>query len=158
QLQHLPQHLGQLVEGDLDLQPVLARIGACLAGAALALADAAGLQHVPGVAVAHAGAAGVPMVEHEVGEIDGGHRDGDGVLALLADHLPLGDVSLQVLLDLAPDDLPEAGVVLFDLQRHLSFTVSPDHAASHTATVARASATRSLGATGSPRAMTCSIR
>src|SRR2546422_10408809 len=36
----------------------------------------------------------------------------------LPDHLPLLDVLAQVLLDASADDLAEARVVLFDLQRH----------------------------------------
>ena len=36
-----------------------------------------------------------------------GHRDRDHVLALAADHLAVGDVLPQVLLDLALDDRPE---------------------------------------------------
>src|SRR5205085_2342454 len=90
-----------------------------LAGLALAVAlDRARRQHGPRRAVALPDAALLLVAIPEVGDVDRGHRDGDQILALLADHLPLLDVLAEVLLDTPPDDLPEPAVVLLDLQRH----------------------------------------
>ena len=46
------------------------------------------------------------------------HRDGDDVVTILADQLTLGKEFAQVAADPALDDLPEALVVLFDLEDH----------------------------------------
>jgi len=54
----------------------------------------------------------------EVRDVDTRDRDRDGILALARDHLALGDVLAEVLLDLAADDLAEPAVVEIDLLRH----------------------------------------
>ena len=59
----------------------------------------------PGVALALPDPALLLVAELEVGDVDGGHGNGDDVLPLLAEHLALLDVLLEVLLDLPADDL-----------------------------------------------------
>ena len=58
------------------------------------------------------------MTKPKTRKLDGRNRDGHHVLALLSDHLPLLDVLPEVLLDLAPYDSLEAGVVRLDLLAH----------------------------------------
>src|SRR5262249_5969821 len=115
QLELLAHDLGQLLQADLDLDEVIARAIAGLAGAGLLLALADGVARL---AVALADAALLLVAELEVRDVDGGQRDRHRVLAFARDHLALGDVLAQVLLDLAPDDLPEAAVVEIDPLAH----------------------------------------
>ena len=68
-----------------------------------------------GIAFALSHAAGVSPAESEIRHFDLRYRDADVVFSLFADQLSLRDVFLQVLLDLAPHDLAEAQVVLFDI-------------------------------------------
>ena len=62
-----------------------------------------------------ADASGVAAAEAEVRHFDLRDRNADKILPLLPDQLSLRNVFLQVLLDLAPDDLPEAKVILFNV-------------------------------------------
>src|SRR5262249_19788737 len=61
----------------------------------------------------------VAASEAEAGHLDLRDRNADKILPLFADQFSLRDVLLQVLLDLAPDDLPESQVVLFDIENHI---------------------------------------
>ena len=47
-----------------------------------------------------------------------GIGNADEVLSLLADQFALRNVLLQVLLDLAANDLPEPKIILFDIENH----------------------------------------
>src|SRR5436305_1560446 len=85
--------------------------------------DRAGGKHGPGLAVALTHAALVLVTVPEVRDVDARDGDGDEVLPLLPDHLPLLDVLAEIALDAPADDLPEAAVVLLDLQRHLGASV-----------------------------------
>src|SRR6185295_10817135 len=108
ELELLGEDVGELLEGDVDLEDVLA-----LGLAALALvADAVAL-----AALAHADAAGVVAVA-EGGDVDVAHGDGDEAAAFLADQLAPGEEAAEVTADTAADDLAEAVVVLFDLVEH----------------------------------------
>ena len=59
------------------------------------------------------------IAEAEARDVDLRDRDGDDVFALLTEKLALGDVLLEVLTDLAADDVAEPGMILIDLQAHL---------------------------------------
>src|SRR5580704_3765667 len=121
ELQLLAHDLRQLLQRQLDLQGVLARLVAGLAaavGVGIALAQA-----VADVALPLPDAAPILAAEAEPGDVDLRQGDGDQVLALAADQLALRDVLAQVLLDLAAHDVAEAAVVGIDPQRHLR---SPD--------------------------------
>src|SRR6185503_15844140 len=72
----------------------------------IALAD-----RIAGLAVALPRSALLAIAEAEARDLDLRHRDGDLVLALAADHLAVGDVLLEVLLDLALHDVAEAAVI-----------------------------------------------
>jgi hypothetical protein len=114
--QLLAEDVRQLVEREIDLEGVLAF---ALARPALAVAfHRARREHRPGLPIALSDATLVLVPVPEVRDVDGRHGDGDEVLPLLPDHLPLLDVLAQVLLDSSADDLAEPAVVLFDLQRH----------------------------------------
>ena len=73
---------------------------------------------IAGITVALAGASLLLVAEAEAGNVDLGDRDRDDVLPLAADELALGDVLPEILPDPAANDVPEAGVVLVDLERH----------------------------------------
>jgi hypothetical protein len=89
-------------------RPLLAR---------LALAD--GVADLP-LPLPHAP---LPLVaKAEAGDVDLRQGDGDHVLPLAADHLSVGDVLLEVLLDLPAHDVAEAAVVGIDAQGHQSTT------------------------------------
>src|SRR5436190_823893 len=62
--------------------------------------------------------AGIAAAEAEVRQLDLRDRNADEILPLLADQLSLRNVSLQVLLDLAADDLPESKIILLDVENH----------------------------------------
>ena len=114
--QLLAQDVGELVEREIDFQRVLSF---ALPRLALAVAfHGSGSEHGAGLAVALADAALVLVAVSEVRDVDGRDGDGDQVLPLLPDHLPLLDVLAKVLLDPPADDLAKPAVVLFDLQRH----------------------------------------
>ena len=62
--------------------------------------------------------AGIAAAEAEVRQLDLRDRNADEILPLLTDQLSLRNVSLQVLLDLAADDLPESKIILLDVEDH----------------------------------------
>ena len=87
-----------------------------ISGFAIAvLVDIAGSERRAELAFTLSDAAGVAAPEAEVGHFDLRDRNADKILPLLPDQLSLRNVFLQVLLDLAPDDLPEAKVILLDV-------------------------------------------
>src|SRR5437667_1075073 len=71
--------------------------------------------------------AGIAAAEAEVRQLDLRDRNADEILPLLTDQLSLRNVSLQVLLDLAADDLPESKIILLDVEDHtdLRFQIIP---------------------------------
>src|SRR5262249_59596619 len=123
QLQLLPEDGGQLLQRDVPLQGVIALALAGLVSVArLYRARAQLLPHLA-VALPDAPLLLVPVLE--VGNVDEGNGDGDGVLPPLAQHLALLHVPSQIGFDLSADDLFEARVVLVDLQRHRYSLASP---------------------------------
>src|SRR5262249_12368116 len=64
-------------------------------------------------------ASSVAASESEAGHLDLWDRNADKILPFFADQFSLRDVLLQVLLDLAPDDLPETQVILLDIENHM---------------------------------------
>ncbi len=111
-----PRICGQLVEGQLDFEDVLARRIAGLAGSVLTVAGAADRR--ADVARTLADAARAFRAVAELGEVDLRHRDRDQLAPGLADHLAVSDVLPQVGLDLAADDLLEAVRIVFDFAHH----------------------------------------
>jgi len=112
-LELFAQDLGQLGQGQIDLELMLAALvsGLALAGLVrVALPD-----RVPGLAFALADTALLLLAEPEMGNVDLRQRDGDHLLALAADHLAVGDVLLQILLDLAFNDLSKPVVISLDI-------------------------------------------
>src|SRR6185503_9976280 len=103
-----------LFEGQLDLEDVPAGLIACPALVALLR----GGQGVAGLALALADAAGAFLAVAELRQVDLRQGDADEVFPLLADQLAPADVLAEVRLHLAPDDLPEALVIAFDLLPH----------------------------------------
>src|SRR5262249_52565123 len=108
QLELLAEDLREVFERDLDLEHVLARVLARLALTALARHRLALL------AVSLADAPLLVLAEAEPRQHDLRHRDADVLLPLLADQLARRDEALQVLFDLAADDLAEPRVILVD--------------------------------------------
>src|SRR6185369_12957134 len=102
-------------ERDVHLEDVLAL---ALPGVPPAVALLRGRERIARIALALADAALLLLAEAEVRDVDGRHGDRDELLPLLADHLSLLDVLLEVVLDAAPDDVAEARVVLLDFQGH----------------------------------------
>src|SRR5207237_4404899 len=114
--QLLAEDVRQLVEGEIDFQRVLSL---ALPRLPLPVAlDRAWSEHRPGLAISLADAPLVLVPVPEVRDVDGRHGDGDQILPLLPDHLPLLDVLAKVLLDAPADDLVTARVVRFDHPRH----------------------------------------
>ncbi len=91
---------------------MLAGLVSGLAGPAVAGIPAQGVARL---AVALAGPALAVVPELEPGQVDLRQGDADQVLALAPDHLSLGDVFAQILLDLALDDLAKAVMVVVDV-------------------------------------------
>src|SRR5262249_53453795 len=112
QLELLAEDLRELLERDLDLEDVLARLLAA-AVAPLSLVDG-----VPDVAVPLPHAFLLVRSVAEVRDLDLGERDADEVLPLPADHLAAVDVLPEILLDLPADDLLEPVRVLLDFADH----------------------------------------
>ncbi len=94
ELELLAEDRGQLVEGDVDLEDVLAgAFAGLLAALPLAFAFLAPAPYgVAGIALALTGAALVLVTEAEAGDVDLRDGDGDELLPLLADQLPLRNV------------------------------------------------------------------
>ena len=117
ELQLLAHDLRQLLQRQLDLQRVFARLIAGLArpvGVRIALAQA-----VAHVALPLPHAAAILAAEPEARPVDLRQRDRDQVLALPPDQLALRDVLAQVLLDLPAHDVAEAAMVRVYPKSHL---------------------------------------
>ena len=136
----LAEDVGELLERDVHLEDVLP----------LALA---GLSRCPGCpSPGESGSPGSPspwptppcelLAEAEVRDVDGRDGDGDEVLPLLADHLSLLDVLLEVALDAAADDVAEARVVLLDFQGHVGARLGARPAQSFASPRAKIEATK----------------
>ena len=116
QFEFFGEDLREFLHREIDFEDVRAW---GIAGLAVAVfVDVAGSERRAGFAFALADAAGVAAAEAEVGHFDLRDRNADEVLSLLADQFALRDVLLQVLLDLAADDLPEPQIILFDVENH----------------------------------------
>jgi hypothetical protein len=111
-LQLLSKDLGQFLQRDLHLENVLPGL---VPGGPVAVPfnGCAGIT----ITLAYAGFLVAPVVE--LGQFDLWEGDADDVPPLPADHLPAGNVFLQVPLDLAPDNLIEPGFILVDLSNHI---------------------------------------
>ncbi len=108
QLELLAEDRGELVERDIDLQRMLAGLGAglALAGLRLALAD-----RVAHIAVALAHAAALLGAVAELRDVDLRHGDAHEALALAPDHLAVRHILAQIFFDLTAHDLPKAAEV-----------------------------------------------
>ncbi len=111
----LAEDFGEFVEGEFDLQNVVA--GGVAGGAWLvAIGGAAdGGSYVTG---ALSDASGVSGAVAELGDVDGRHGDGDQLAPGLADHFAMRNIFAEVRFDLASHDLFEAVGVPFDLSYH----------------------------------------
>jgi hypothetical protein len=94
QLEGLAEQAGQLLDGELGLEQVLARL---VARAPAFRPLAVALAHPPS-----------PGVVDEVGQLEVRDRDRDDALALAAEQLLPPEMPAQLFADAAPDDLPEA--------------------------------------------------
>src|SRR6266545_379215 len=111
--QFLAQNLREFLQRQFHFEDVAARL---IAGAALVALRCR--QGVARLALALADAAGAFLTVAELRQVDLRQGDADEILALLADQLAAADVFSQVCLHLAPDDLPEALVIAFNLLPH----------------------------------------
>src|SRR5207247_2103067 len=106
QLQLLAQDRCQFIECDFDFEGVLTSVFTGFARAVLAVAVAT--DRIARFTVALSYAARLSLAKAKLRDIDLWNRDADSVLALPCDQFAVGDVLLEVLTDLAPDDIPEA--------------------------------------------------
>src|SRR5690606_16536229 len=117
ELQLLAQDVGELVEGDVDLQDVLALALARLPRARLvAFLSSDRISSLP-VPLPHPALLLRP--EGEARDLDVGDRDGDQILAFTTNHLPVGGVLAQVLADAAPHDGGEPRGIAVNRQRQV---------------------------------------
>ena len=94
-------------------------VGGVFSGLAVAVfLDRSRSQDVSYLSVPLAGAAGVLVSVVEAGDVDLGQGNRNDVLALLPQHFPFGDETLEVFLDLSTHDVAETGVVGVDLLCH----------------------------------------
>src|SRR5215831_3406040 len=113
QLQLFGKNLRKFFHRQVDFEDVGARR---VPGFTVAvLVDIAWSERGAGLAFALTDATGVPAAEAEVRHFDLRDRDADVVLTPFADQLTLRDVFLQVLFDLAPNNLSEAEIILLDI-------------------------------------------
>src|SRR5262249_9577706 len=113
--QLLAEDLGELLQGQLDLEDVPAGL---VAGVLVAFPVLRGSERLAGLALAHPDPAGPLAAVAELRQVDLRKRDRHQVVPLLADHLPAADVLGEVALDLPADQLAEPLQVLFDLLSH----------------------------------------
>src|SRR5690606_32428550 len=142
QLQLFAHQLGELLDGELDLADVVARRIARLAGA---IHVAVGAERRAGFAGPLADAAQVTTAVTEAGQLDLRHGDRDQFLALPPDELAAGDVPLEVLLDLAADDLLEPPAIALDTPDHTASTTVPASTVTPAMVAARRPARRRPG-------------
>src|SRR5262245_13313411 len=118
QFQLLRKNLRKFLHREVDFEDVSA---GSIAGLALAVfVYVARREGCSRFAFTLSDTACVAASEAEARHLDLRDRNADKILPLFADQFSLRDVLLQVLLDLAPDDLPESQVVLFDIENHMS--------------------------------------
>ena len=117
ELQLLAEDLREVVEGDLDLERVLALLLARLA-LAVGVTLLAAVEGVALVALALTDAARLLVAEAKLGDVDLRHGDRHGVFALPAEQLAVRDVFAQVLPYAPLDDVAEARVILIDVEGH----------------------------------------
>src|SRR5205814_280787 len=110
QLQLLTEDRRQLVHRDLDLEQMLAWLVAGLALGVLRIFT----EYIPRIAVALPHPARLLRPETKMRNVNLRQRDGDKLLALLAEHLPLRNVLAQVLFDFSANDLAKSPVILID--------------------------------------------
>ena len=115
-LELFSEDLRQFFHGEIHFQDV--RAGRVSGLAVAVFVHIAGCERSSRLAFTLADTARVTAAEAEVGHFDLRDRNADEILSLLSDQLSLRNIFLQVLLDLAPDDLPEPEVVLLDIQNH----------------------------------------
>src|SRR5215510_9523793 len=108
--QFLGKDLRELFHGEVDFEDVCAR---SITGLTITVfVDFAGRERCSGFSFTLSDTTCVSASEAEVRHFDLRNRDADKILSLLADQLALRNVFLQVLLDLAPNDLPEPKIIL----------------------------------------------
>src|SRR5262245_50287114 len=91
----------------------------CVARLAVAVfIDIAGGEGSAWFAFALSDSSRIAAAEPEIRHFDLRNGDADEVFSLLAEQFALRDVLLQVLFDLAPHDLTESEVILFDIENH----------------------------------------
>src|SRR5215510_242287 len=118
QFQLFRKDLRKLLHREVDFKDVSAQ---SITGLALAVfVDVARRERRSGFSFTLSDTTGVAASESEAGHFDLWYRNADKILPFFADQFSLRDVLLQVLLDLAPDDLPKSQVVLFDIEYHMS--------------------------------------
>src|SRR5690606_28178833 len=122
QLELLAHQLGQLLDGELDLADVVPRR---VAGLARAVRVAVRAQRRARLALALADAAQVTAAVAEVRQLDLRQRDRDQLLAPPPDQLASGEMPLEVLLDLAADDVLEPPAIALDTPDHTASTTAP---------------------------------
>src|SRR5690606_1352818 len=115
QFQFLTQDVGELVERDVHLNGMpslpLTRLTWTRARLALALG-----QCVSRLPITLADAPGLLAPKSEPRNIDAGNRDRHDLVALAPQHLPLGDILLEILANAPSDDLSKTRVVPVDFQ------------------------------------------
>src|SRR5215813_12885740 len=117
QFQLFRKDLRKLLHREVDFKDVSAR---SITGLALAVfVDVARRERRSRFSFTLSDTTGVAASESEAGHFDLRDRNADKILSFFADQFSLRDVLLQVLLDLAPDDLPESQVILFDIENHM---------------------------------------
>src|SRR5437867_9464480 len=107
------EDLRQFFHGEIHFQDV--RAGRVTGLAVAVFVHIAGCERSSRLAFTLADTARVTAAEAEVGHFDLRDRNADEILPLLSDQLSLRYIFLQVLLDLAPDDLPESKIILLDV-------------------------------------------
>src|SRR5262245_32846136 len=118
QFQLFRKDLRKLLHGEVDFKDVSA---GSITGLTLAVfVNVARRERRSGFSFTLSDTAGVAASESEAGHFDLWDRNADKILPFFADQFSLRDVLLQVLLDLAPDDLPKSQVILFDIENHMS--------------------------------------
>src|SRR5690606_12989396 len=117
QLEFFAEDLGEFVQRDVHfdgvLPFVLARLASAIPFLRIALSDG-----ISDLAFALARPTPLLIAIDEPRNVDLRDRDGDDVLALSPQHLPLRDVLAKVLADPASNDLAKSRMVPIDLQRH----------------------------------------
>ena len=115
EFEFLAQHIGQFGNRDFDLANVLTGVAPRLS---LAVGILSGAEWLADFAVSLSGPAGAFVAVDKVGDVDAGDGDADGFSPFAAEHLAMVDVLLEVLADLAADDLVKSLQVPIDSACH----------------------------------------